>query len=68
MPENNVTALLTYKDAAAILRFNPVTVRRLVSEKKLRHLKIGRAVRFKLEFLYEYSKEVPPAPAEGGRS
>lgn len=42
------TPLLTLEQAAAHLAVKPVFLRRLVRERRVRHVKIGKFVRFRL--------------------
>jgi excisionase family DNA binding protein len=47
-----VSALLTYKDVARILRISERTTRRLVARRKLRVVKLGhRTMRFRMSDL-----------------
>jgi excisionase family DNA binding protein len=55
----NVSSLLTYTDAANALNCTEVNVRRLVSQGKIGHIKIGHRVRFKPEHLAAFVKEIP---------
>jgi excisionase family DNA binding protein len=49
--------LLTYDEAAKLLRLHPVTLRRLVSQRRIPFVKIGRSVRFVLEDLIQWIKD-----------
>ncbi len=52
--------LLTYKEAAEILKIKPITLRRWVMEKKIPFLKLGiKSVRFLPEHLESVLHEVP---------
>lgn len=48
--------LLTYEEAAEILRIHPQTLRQWVSMKKFPHLKIGANVRFTRAMIDQYIK------------
>lgn len=50
------TTLLTYEEAAEILRIHPQTLRQWVSLKKFPHLKIGANVRFTQAMIDQYIK------------
>jgi len=54
--QGNTTAadrLYTYEEAAKFTGVSEITLRRLVSHRKLRHLKIGRSVRFTKQMLID---------------
>jgi excisionase family DNA binding protein len=50
------STLLTYDEAAEILRIHPQTLRQWVSMKKFPHLKIGANVRFTQAMIDQYIK------------
>ncbi len=56
MAEQILPALYTYEEAAEKLKISEVTLRRFVSQKKIRCLKIGRSVRFTDKILMDALK------------
>lgn len=54
---DRLSYLLTYNEAARLLRIHPVTLRRLVSQRRIPFVKIGRSVRFVLEDLVQWIKD-----------
>ena len=61
--------LIDYASAAALLGIRTQSLRRLVSEKKVPHLHVGRLVRFDVRDLRAYieSKKVRVVQAQDGR-
>ena len=57
--------LMTYKDTARTLGIAETTLRRWVSERRIPHLKLGRAVRFDPQELDRWIRS--RAVAEGGQ-
>jgi excisionase family DNA binding protein len=55
--------LIDYKTAAALLQIRPQSLRRLVSQRRVPHLHVGRLVRFDVRDLQEFlnSQKVPVA-------
>jgi len=53
MPENSLN-LLTYSEAADILKISENTLRIWVSRKRISHIKAGRCVRFTPQILGEF--------------
>ena len=53
--------LIDYKAAAALLGIRPQSLRRLVSQRRVPHLHVGRLVRFDVQDLQEFlnSQKVP---------
>jgi hypothetical protein len=58
----NLSSLLNYNQAALELNLTPESVRRLVSQGRLGHLKIGGRVFFRPSHLVEFAKEIPASP------
>jgi excisionase family DNA binding protein len=61
--------LIDYSAAAALLGIQPQSLRRLVSQRQVPHLHVGRLVRFDLEDLREFlnAQKVPVAQARTSR-
>ncbi|MGA2614187.1 MAG: helix-turn-helix domain-containing protein [Spirochaetia bacterium] len=57
--------LIDYETAAALLGIRPQSLRRLVSQRRVPHLHVGRLVRFDVRDLHEFlnSQKVPVAKA-----
>lgn len=57
--------LIDYETAAALLGIRPQSLRRLVSQRRVPHLHVGRLVRFDVRDLQEFlnSQKVPVAKA-----
>ncbi len=53
--------LIDYNTAAALLHIRPQSLRRLVSQRRVPHLHVGRLVRFDVQDLQEFlnSQKVP---------
>lgn len=53
--------LIDYKTAAALLHIKPQSLRRMVSQRRVPHLHIGRLVRFDIQDLKKFldSQKVP---------
>ena len=53
--------LIDYNSAAALLGIQPQSLRRLVSQRRVPHLHVGRLVRFDLQDLQEFlnAQKVP---------
>ena len=56
--------LLSVKQVAFILKVHPLTIRRYISEKKLKAVKVGGNVRILETDLQDFHKEVEPASNE----
>jgi excisionase family DNA binding protein len=61
--------LIDYNAAAALLGIQPQSLRRLVSQRQVPHLHVGRLVRFDLEDLREFlnAQKVPVAQPRTSR-
>ncbi len=58
MPSNN---LLSVKQVAFILKVHPLTIRRYITDKKLKAVKIGGNVRIDENELQNFHKDIAPA-------
>jgi excisionase family DNA binding protein len=59
--------LLTVREAAALLKVNPMTVRRYIAAGKLRAVRIGRGIRISRSALDDLATPVQPPPRQRPR-
>ena len=63
-PRGRIDSLLTVAEVAEILQLSVRSVRRLIAEKKLRIVRIGRAVRVRPEDLRSFIEEAAKSGQE----
>ena len=64
MKVTTTTELLTVQEAAAMLKVNPITVRRFIAQGRLAAVRVGRRVRVSKEAVEQFVTPVRPRPAK----
>jgi excisionase family DNA binding protein len=62
--------LLTVQETAALLKVNPITIRRYIADGRLPAVRVGKGLRVRRDAVGQFLTEVPPKPprSTGGPS